>query len=573
MPLWRRRWQIAPPAPPPWFERHPSLHPLALQVLYNRGMTAPETIQAFLAEDAALGNPLRMAGMHEAVFLIRQAVMHGKPIAVYGDYDADGVTATAILVQTLRTLGADVRPYIPDRVEEGYGLNVEALRALAEAGTRLLITVDCGIRSLEEVALARRLGLQVVITDHHHVGAALPAADVVLNPRRPDCPYPFKDLAGAGVAFKLAQALLRVNRQTPLPTTQRDLREEELLDLAALGTIADMVPLLGENHALARQGLREINEGRRPGLVALMQIANVQPGKVTASTIGFTLAPRLNAAGRIGEASLAFDLLVAPDLSSALPLAQQLESLNRERQELTTQVQEATRRMVLESGDDPPLFFAAADNFPSGIIGLAAGRLAEEFYRPVVVVERGEPLSKGSARSIPEFHITEALDSMAELLERYGGHAAAAGFTVRTALLPELQARLTALAREQLAGVTLTPTLQIDAELPLGDLSWELYHALAVLAPFGYGNPEPVLVSRKLRVLDARSVGADGRHLKLFVADGVERGRGWDAIAFRQGDWIGRLPERIDLAYNLTLNEWNGRANLQLKVHDIHPTE
>lgn len=573
MPLWRRRWQIAPPAPPMWFDRHPSLHPLVLQVLYNRGMIAPEAIRTFLDEDAALENPLRMTGMHEAVFLIRQVALQHGPIAVYGDYDADGVTATAILVQTLRALGADVRAYIPDRVEEGYGLNVEALRALAAEGTRLLITVDCGIRSLDEVALARRLGLQVIVTDHHHVGAALPSANVVLNPRRADCAYPFKDLAGAGVAFKLAQALLRVNRQVPLPAPQSELGEQDLLDLAALGTIADMVPLLGENHVLARQGLREINQGRRPGLAALMQIANVQPGKVTASTIGFVLAPRLNAAGRIGEASLAFDLLVAPDLSSALPLAQKLEALNRERQDLTTRVQEATREMVLESGDDPPLFFAAAENFPSGILGLAAGRISEEFYRPVVVVERSEPLSKGSARSIPEFHITEALDSMAELLERYGGHAAAAGFTIRTAQLPELQARLTALAREKLAGVTLTPTLQIDAELPLSELSWDLHQALAVLAPFGYGNPEPLFVSRHLRVLDARAVGVDGRHLKLFVTDGAERGRGWDAIAFRQGDWIGRLPERIDLAYNLAVNEWNGRTTLQLKIHDIHPTD
>jgi len=579
MPLWRRRWQIAPAAPPAWFEHHPATHPRVLQVLYNRGMTTPETIQAFLAEEGAFENPWSMAGMHEAVFLIRQVVSHNLPIAVYGDYDADGITATAILVETLQALGAQVRAYIPDRVEEGYGLNLEALQTLATEGTRLLITVDCGIRSLEEVALARRLGLQVIVTDHHHVGAALPAADVILNPRRPECSYPFPDLAGAGVAFKLAQALLRANRQAPLPSTRRDLPEDDLLDLAALGTIADMVPLLGENHVIARQGLRKINEARRPGLAALMQIANTQPGKITAATIGFVLAPRLNAAGRIGEASLAFDLLVAPDLSSSLPLAQGLEQLNRARQDLTTQVQEATRAMVLQGEDNPPLFFAVAEDFPSGIIGLAAGRLVEEFYRPVVVVERGEPFSRGSARSIPEFHITQALDTMADLLERYGGHAAAAGFTVRTENLPELQARLLALAREQLEGVTLTPTLHIDLEAPLTELSWELHQALAVMAPFGYGNPEPLLVTRGLRILDARSVGSDGRHLKLTVtangnsARNGDSPRPWDAIAFRQGEWLGRLPSTVDLAYNLALNEWNGRATLQLRVQDIHPAE
>lgn len=573
MPLWRRRWQIAPPAPPMWSDGHTFLHPLVLQILYNRGITASAAVQTFLDENAPLENPLRMTGMHDAVFLIRQVVSQQGLIAVYGDYDADGVTATAILVQTLRALGATVRPYIPDRIEEGYGLNVEALQALAHEGVRLLITVDCGIRSLEEVALARQLGMKVIVTDHHHVGTALPAADVVLNPRRPDCAYPFKDLAGAGVAFKLAQALLRVNQQVPLPTTQSELHEEALLDLVAVGTVADMVPLLGENHVLARRGLQALNQARRPGLAALMQTANIQPGKVTATTIGFVLAPRLNAAGRISEAVLAFDLLMAPDLSTALPLAQQLDALNRERQELTARVQERSRQMVLETGDDPPLFFAAAENFPSGVLGLAAGRLVEEFYRPAIVVERGPELSKGSARSIPEFHITEALDTMAELLERYGGHAAAAGFTVRTALLPALQARLTALARERLSGVMLAPTLHVDAELPLGELSWELYAALATLAPFGYGNPEPVLVSRNLRVLDARAVGGDGRHLKLCISEGGVAGRTWDAIAFRQGDWIGRLPTQVDLAYNLVLNEWNGRTTLQLKVLDIHPTE
>lgn len=575
MALWRRRWQIAPAAPPAWLQHYPDVHSRVLQILYNRGMTTPETIQAFLAEEGALENPWSMAGMHEAVFLIRQIIFRNLPIAVYGDYDVDGVTATAILVETLQALGAQVRAYIPDRVEEGYGLNVEALQTLADVGTRLLITVDCGIRSLEEVALARRLGLQVIVTDHHHVGAALPSADVILNPRRPDCAYPFPDLAGAGVAFKLAQALLRANHQTPLATTQNaDLCEDDLLDLAALGTVADMVPLLGENHVIARRGLRKLNEGRRPGLAALMQISNVHPGKITASTIGFALAPRLNAAGRIGEASLAFDLLVAPDLSTSLPLAHELEELNHQRQDLTTQVQEATRAMVLQPDDNPPLFFAVADDFPSGIIGLAAGRLVEEFYRPVIVVERGEPFSRGSARSIPEFHITQALDSMADLLERYGGHAAAAGFTVRTENLPELQARLLALAHEQLEGVTLTPTLQIDLEAPLEELSWELYQALALLAPFGYGNPEPLLVTRGLRVLDARSVGVDGRHLKLTVsANGNFSSPSWSAIAFRQGDWFGRLPTFVDLAYNLVSNEWNGRTTLQLRVQDIHPAE
>ncbi|MGC9357498.1 MAG: single-stranded-DNA-specific exonuclease RecJ [Anaerolineae bacterium] len=573
MTMWRKRWRIAPPAPQVLFERFQTLNPLVVQVLYNRGITASEEVQRFFEGVVPDDNPFRIRGVSEAVSLIRRTIEADLAIAVYGDYDADGVTATAILVQTLRALGGRVEAYIPDRIEEGYGLNAEAVTALADKGIRLLITVDCGIRSLEEVALARARGIQTVITDHHHVGPALPPADAVINPRRPDSPYPFPDLAGAGVAFKLAQALLRVNRRVPLATIKAEGREllaaEELLDLVALGTIADMVPLVGENHVLVKRGLERINHAPRPGLRALMQICDVEPGKVTARTISFVLAPRVNAAGRIGEALTAFELLVAPDLASALPLAQDLETLNQERRALTHEVRERARTMVLDVDDNPPLLFAASPEFPAGIVGLAASRLLEEFYRPVVVVEEGEEFSKGSARSIPEFHITEALDRVSDLLVRYGGHAAAAGFTVRTENLEELQRRLVDLAREELAEVVLTPSLLVDAELPLNMLSWDLHEDLEALAPFGYGNRSPTLVSRDVRILSARAVGAEGRHLKLYVAD--EQGRSWSAIAFRQGAWIGRLPDVVDLAYHLQRNEWNGRTTLQLNVLDIHP--
>ncbi|MBN1261242.1 MAG: single-stranded-DNA-specific exonuclease RecJ [Anaerolineae bacterium] len=571
MPLWRKQWRVVPRAPQALFERYASFHPLVVQVLFNRGLTTVGEIQSFLDRTVSNDNPFDLQGMVEAVALIRNAIVGRQTIAVYGDYDVDGITATAIMTQTLESLGCAVLPYIPDRVEEGYGLNPEALQTLAEQDVRLLITVDCGTRSLDEIALARQLGMTVVITDHHHVGQVLPNANAVLNPRRADCVYPFKDLSGAGVAFKLAQALLRVNAQVPLPTTQFELAEETLLDLVALGTVADMVPLLGENHVLVQAGLEILNAALRPGLAALMQLKGIDPGKVQASTISFVLAPRLNAAGRVGEASTAYRLLVAPDLSTALPLARELESLNRERQELTTFVQEKARAMVLDMENEAPLLFAASSDFPAGIIGLAAGRLCEEFYRPVVVIEEGTPYSKGSARSIPEFHITEALDSMSDLFVRYGGHAAAAGFTIHTGRLLELQERLLVLAREQLVDVSLTPSLQVDAEVPLHELSWDTYRAMERLAPFGYGNPHPLLMSRGARVADPKAVGLDGRHLRFYVLD--ERGTRWSAIAFRQGDWIERLPDTVDLAYHLVRNDWNGRSYLQLKVQDIHPAQ
>lgn len=569
MALRRKRWQIAPPASPALLERFSSLHPLVVQMLYNRGITEPEAVRGLLEGILECDNPFRLPGVERAVWLIRQAITRGELLAVYGDYDADGVTATALLVQTLQSLGGQVRPYIPSRAAEGYGLNAPAITALAKEGVRLLLTVDCGIRSLEEVTLARRLGMQVVITDHHHLGAALPNAEAVINPRRPDSSYPAHDLAGVGVAFKLAQALLRVNRQVSLLTTQTELAEESLLDLVALGTVADMVPLLGENHILVQRGLDVINDAQRPGLAALLQLSGVEPGTVGTSTIGYRLAPRLNAAGRMGDARTALTLLLAPDLSAALPLAHELESLNRERRELTRQVQEQARGLALAAGDDVPLLFAASPDFPAGIVGLAAGRLSEEFYRPAIVVGVDGEFAKGSARSIPEFHITKALDDAADLLVRHGGHAAAAGFTVRAENLDRLRERLLALAQEQLTGIVLEPTLHVDIETPLGALSWEVYEALEKLSPFGCGNQVPVFASRRVRVLDARAVGAEGRHLKLCVA--AEDGRRWDAIAFRQGEWLGHLSSHVDLAYNLERNEWKGHTSLQLKVLDICP--
>ncbi len=574
MTLRRKRWQIAPPSPPDLFERFSTLEPLVVQVLYNRGLIQPEQVEAFLTGRVKGDDPFTLAGMTAAVRHIREAIRSGWSLVVYGDYDLDGMAATAILVRVVRSLGANVSPYIPDRGEEGYGLNEGAIRKLAEEGARLLITVDCGIRSLDEVALARRLGMQVIVTDHHHVGAALPVAEAVVNPRRSDCPYPFKDLAGVGVAFKVAQALLRVEAKVPLslPAGGEKSRfpctEDDLVDLVALGTIADMVPLQGENHALVRRGLARINAAPCPGLQALMNVARVEPGTVTASRVSFSLAPRLNAAGRIGEALRAYRLLLSEESGEAGRLAGELEALNAERRVLTQRVRREARRLALAEGDSLPLLFAASPRFPSGIVGLAAGHLLEEFYRPAVVVEVGEEFSKGSARSIPEFHITGALDRLGGLLERHGGHAAAAGFTIRTERLSELRAQLMALASEELSDITLAPVLAVDAEIPLRMLSWELLQALETLAPFGYGNPAPLLVSRRVQVGQVRAVGADGRHLKLSLLD--ELGHAWDAIAFRQGAWMGRLPPRIDLAYQLERNNWNGRTQLQLNVQDIN---
>ncbi len=564
-----KRWQIYPKAPDAFVDNLRPLHPVLIQVLYNRGLVEPEAVAGILESTGALTNPFKLVGVSEAVRLIRRIVTEDGLIIIYGDYDVDGVTAVAVLVETLRAMGARVESYIPSREDEGYGLNPDAIRKLALDKARLLITVDCGIRSLDEVALARKLGMRLIITDHHHVGAALPYADAVINPRQPGNPPEVHELAGVGVAFKLAQALIRTNSRVPLPTTQRELSEDDLLDLVALGTVADMVDLLKENHTLVARGLERINAGRRPGLSALLREAGIRPGSVTTRTISFALAPRLNAAGRIDEAMIALNLLLAPDMAAAVPLAQELDKLNEKRREIASAVRETAYEIVMAEGKLPPLIFAASETFPAGVVGLAANRLLDEFYRPAVVVSVEAEYSKGSARSIPEFHITEALDRLDGLLVRHGGHAAAAGFTVVTSRLEELHARLLELAAEAVGDRILVPTLAVDAEVPLGELSWELYEALERLQPFGFGNQVPVLVSRCVKVLNARAVGGEGRHLKLYVAD--RSGKSWDAIAFRQGHWAGRVPGWIDVAYLLEKNEWNERTTLQLNVQDLHP--
>jgi single-stranded-DNA-specific exonuclease len=565
-----QRWQLAPIAPDDHLVRFSTYPRPVAQIFYNRGLDDPEKAERFLDGVSDGENPFGLRGMNEAVTCVREAIRDGAAIAIYGDFDADGVTATALLVETLSALGADVRPYIPHRIDEGYGLHIEALDELADQGVHLVITVDCGVRAIEEVAHAIGRGLKIVITDHHSVGKSLPNASALINPRQSGCGYPFKELAGVGIAFKLAQALLRSHRQVPIAPVDIGLAEEDLLDLVALGTVADLAPLIDENRTLVQKGLVKLNEGQRPGLISLIQRSGLKMGQVGAADIGFGLGPRINAAGRLADAKTAYQLLMAQYPGEADKLADELNELNQLRQRVTAEMQDRARELALKDGEDVVLLFAAAPDFLEGVVGLAAGRLCEEHYRPSVVVSVGEPTSRGSARSISEFHITEALDQCSDLLVRYGGHAAAAGFTVCNENLTELEQRLKALASEALVDQTLQPTLPIDAQVGLGELDHRLYEWLTRLEPFGYANPAPVFMTRRLRVVEARAVGAKRSHLKLYLSDGRTR---WDAIAFRQAHWLDSLPDYIDVAYHLELNQWNGRERLQLNVQDLRPAE
>jgi single-stranded-DNA-specific exonuclease len=565
-----KRWQIAPKISPSADQALESYPPILRQVLYNRGITTPLEAQYFL--DAKPGfdtDPFLIKGMQAAVERIETALREQELVIIYGDYDVDGVTATALLVKVLQALGATVRGYIPNRFEEGYGVNKEALTSLESQGARLIITVDCGIRSLPEAEHARALGLDLIITDHHHPSAELPPALAILNPKQPGDAYPDKDLAGVGLAYKLADGLLRHLRERGIALPS-DLYIEDYLDLVALGTVADLAPLVGENRSLVRAGLEAIRCCKRQGILSLMGVAGLNPVKVMATDIGFILGPRLNAAGRLESALASLDLLTTQSSKQAGLLAQQLDNQNRERQVVTREIQALAEQMAMADDSETLLLMAAHPDFNPGVVGLAASRLTDTYYRPAIVAYQGEEFTRASCRSIPEFHITDALDQCGDLLEHHGGHAAAAGFTVRNEKLPELLTRLQAIAREQLSTLSLSPTLLADAEVSLSELKGSLLNVLEGLQPTGYGNPQPVFVSRNLKVGYPKTVGKDSAHLKMSVTDGWIT---FDAIAFRQGYWMGKLPERVDLLYTFEKNEFNGRSYLQLNVRDIRPAD
>lgn len=573
------RWLVAPelPAGSPLEASALSetTHPVLRQILYNRGLVDPAHAQAFL-ENRYLESrdPFLLADMDKAVERIIRAIGAEEQIVVYGDFDADGVTSTVLLVEALRGLVADRRlvvPYIPDRVDEGYGLNLEALSSLRESNATLAISVDCGIRSPTEVAHAQSIGLDMIITDHHSLGRDLPPAVAVINPKRGDSGYPERMLAGVGIAYKLAVAL----RQAMPERAQFD--TDQFLDLVSLGTVADLAPLLGENRKLVAEGLGVLNEVRRPGIAALMNVSGLEAGQITAESIGFGLAPRVNAAGRLAHAYDAARLLITTNHRQAQEQARKLDSLNRERQSLTR-----TLGAHAESLVDPqaPIIIAADPAFKSGIVGLVASRLAEKNYRPAIVLEQGESESRGSCRSIPEFHITHALDEVSDLLERHGGHAQAAGFTIRNEHLPAFVERMTQLATDQLSGADLRPSLEIDAELDMNEIDWALQETLVQLEPTGHQNASPVFVSKRAEVISHRQVGHDGAHLQMTLAGGRPDGdsatravRTFPAIAFRQGDWAAGLPQFVDIVYRIGVNRWQGNTSLQLRVEDIRPSE
>jgi len=556
----RARWKILPPVPDEYL-RASALSPLIAQLLYNRGVK-PEDIEHFLAADRRLeGDPFLLPDISKAVSRIYKAVLSRKKIGVYGDFDVDGVTATVMLVEGLSRLGAEVIPYIPDRVKEGHGLKSAALEKLRAQGTDLVITVDCGVTDLTEVKQAQDMGMDMIITDHHIPLGNLPRAVAVVDPKRKDSVYPYPDLAGAGVAFKLLQALFH-----------KDSREQwlaRLMDLVVLATVTDLVTLVDENRYLVQGGLRELNNSSRVGIQEMIKLAGLKPGELDAEDISWVLGPRLNAAGRMNNASTSYQLLTTQSPEEARLLSLELEEKNGERQKLTNEVLSRAKEK-LAAKLHLPLLIECDESYSVGVIGLVAGKLVDEFYKPAIIISLGPELCQGSCRSIAEFDIASALTECYDLLTTFGGHTLAAGFTVARQNLAQLEQKLISLAMDQLGHLDLRPELVIDAELPLSVLAGDTFNLIQKLSPFGRGNPQPTFLTRKVEVIECRNFGSQGEWLRLKLRQGNVT---WQAVDFESQRKRDEIPSHIDIVYKLEKSRWNGEEVLSLNLRDFAPAQ
>lgn len=536
------------------------ISPVIAKMLVRRGLTDAEAALRFLHPDrAGFYDPFLMKDMDKAVHRIRQAISGSERIMVYGDYDADGATSTSLMHLALQKAGAKVEYYIPDRFEEGYGLNGPAIRQAKERGFSLIVTVDNGITAVEEVRLANELGMDMIVTDHHTPPQVLPDAYAILNPKQPGCSYPDKMLAGVGVAFKVAQALLG-----EIP--------EEFLDLAAIGTVADLAPLTDENRLLTIYGLERINRSPRLGIQALIEVSGLAGKEITAGHIGFSFGPRINASGRLDSATYAVELLTTEDPVRAKELAHFLNDRNQERQEISAQIFEEAVAEIEAHPEwlDGRVLVVAKEGWNAGVIGIVASRLIERYYRPTLMITISDGMGKGSARSIDGFHLYDAMAECRNLFNHFGGHKMAAGFSLQSERIDELRSRLNQRAQQVLSAEDMIPKIEIDDELELLSVNMDFVRDVERLAPFGFGNPSPRFQLTGLTLEVCRRVGQGGAHLQLVVGRGAAQLGG---IAFRAGEEANLISEwqRLDLVGELTINEWNGKQSLQIQVSDWRP--
>ncbi|MFN3301431.1 MAG: single-stranded-DNA-specific exonuclease RecJ [Patescibacteria group bacterium] len=561
-------WQIAPKIDQEFRNRFPEIHQLILQLLWNRGLRTQEEIDEFLLPDYSndLHNPFLFKDMEKVVERIKKAVVEGEKITIYGDYDTDGVCATAILYLTLEKIGANVSYYLPDREKEGYGLNKEAIKKIIQTGTKLIITVDCGITNFEEIDFINKLGAKIIVTDHHLPLDNLPQALFIINPWVKDEKYPFKYLSGTGVAFKLIQALLK---RIEFPNSEAF--EKWLLDLVAIGSVADNVPLIGENRTLVKYGLIVLNKTPRPGLRHLIKIAGINLGELDTRAIGFQIASRLNAAGRVDHASLALEMILTKEIKKAEGLAERLHRFNESRQKKMEMTFNDIKKKVGQSPLDK-IIIAYKENLPIGLLGLISHRLTETYNRPSILITIGDDEIKGVGRSINEFNLIEAFKKIDRFFLRYGGHAKAAGFTLKEKninLLKEFIEEIKKIADVQLKDLDIRPKILIDSEVNLEEITWPLYEEIKKFEPFGEKNPVPIFLARNLIIEAIENVGRNNQHLKIIINGGRKM------IYFGIGNKFNYLKrgEKIDVVFQLGETQWDGLKELEFRILDLKKSE
>lgn len=543
-------------------QRH-GLSPVIACIMLNRKIREDKDVRAYLRKSLeSVNNPYDFEDMEPAVDRIISAVEKGEAITIYGDYDVDGITATAVLLKFLRTIGANVDFYIPDRQTEGYGLNIVAINKLIKKGTKLFITVDCGITGVGEVEFAKTLGADFVITDHHTCKEELPRAVAVINPKKPDTAYGFDGLAGVGVAFKLVLALcIRLKMDTKSVFM-------EFADLVAIGTVADVVPLLSENRVIVERGIEALSKTKNKGIKALLQVAGVDKKPIDAQTIGFAVSPRLNAAGRMENAEIAVRLLIEEDEEKAMELALYLDSLNKKRQETEKQIYEEAEKMIKRLGKEQDVYVLSSKSWHSGIIGIVASKLMEKLYRPCILIAVQDGKGKASGRSIDEMNLFDALSDSEELLTTFGGHSQAAGLSIKEENIDAFRQRINEYAKKCFKDKELIPRLYIDCPIDMADISLNSAKVIATMEPFGMGNETPVFSTEGLRVITVQPIGQDNKHLRLYLSNGRMK---FNAIGFGMGDLVKELRagEVVDIAFSMNVNVYNGSESLQLILRDV----
>lgn len=566
-------WKIKEKITEELITKYPEINPVILQLLHNRGLENQESIDSFLNPnyDSGLHDPFLFKDMELAVRRIFSALQNREKILIYGDYDADGVCSTAIIYSALQGLGGDLDIYIPFREGEGYGINPKAVQWVISQGFNLVITVDCGISNKEEIQTLKEAGIDTIVTDHHEEPLELPSAVAVINPTVSNSGYPKIRLCGAGVAFKLVQALVQWQNKIDFPIKLPGGFEKWLLDLAAIATIGDIMPLVGENRVLVKYGLLVLQKTKNIGLQKLMESINHHFGGIDSEYVGWRIVPRLNAAGRMDHASLSFYLLTEKNPEEAQRLAGMLEENNKSRQQTTENILKQAFSQIDDTEELPCSLIVLGENWPAGVIGLVAGRLSDKFHRPTLVFSQEGDKYVASGRSVPEFDITEALQECDELLSRYGGHPQACGLTIiGQENFEKFKLKFSKLAQEKLESVKLERITEVDAELKLSDISWEVVDGLEKFEPFGEANPKPLFAAFGLQVEQIQTVGNDGKHLKVQVTqDGGQKLH--KLIGFSFGEWCAKINvgDKIDIVFELGVNEWNGNRELQLKIEDI----